>query len=80
MYWVAISTAPVFIAADEDTVSVLEMSRAQTSPLALLQGGASASSAPLGLLSMLQVSALYQRCTWALPLLPRACTLLPVAA
>lgn len=49
------SVNPVLMSGDEDTVSVIEMSRAQTSPLALLQGGASASSTSLGLLGLLQV-------------------------
>ncbi len=42
------------IAGDSDTVAVLEVSRAQTSPLALLRGGASASGATALALSMVQ--------------------------
>ena len=42
-------------AGDSDTVAVLEVSRAQMSPLALLSGGASASGAAALALSMAQV-------------------------
>ena len=44
----------LFHAGDSDTVAVLEVSRAQMSPLALLRGGASASGSAALALGMVQ--------------------------